>query len=100
MGAGALCRKNLVMEVLYIVDIAYEHYIKVTTEGASGGVSAWPRVLARVLAPISPQKVHAPQLFACLVLKSFLKVNYRAVVGLLVDCPGLRETIQLAHVPH
>ena len=48
----------------------------------------------------SPKKFTLPQLFACLVLKSFLKVDYRGVVEFLADCPALRETIQLHHVPH
>jgi transposase len=48
----------------------------------------------------SPRKFTLPQLFSCLVLKSFLKADYRGVVEFLVDCPALRESIELDHVPH
>lgn len=45
-------------------------------------------------------KFSLPQLFACLVPTSFLKVDYRGVVEFFEDCPTLRKTIQLDHVPH
>jgi hypothetical protein len=48
----------------------------------------------------SPKKFTLPQLFACLVLKSFLKVDYRGVVEFLNDCPELRRSIGLENVPH
>lgn len=48
----------------------------------------------------SPRKFTLPQLFACLVLKSFLKVDYRGIVQVLTDCPDLRETIELRETPH
>jgi hypothetical protein len=48
----------------------------------------------------SPQKFTQPQLFACLVLKEFLKLDYRKLAQLLVDTPDLRATIELAKVPH
>ncbi len=47
-----------------------------------------------------PRKFTQPQLFACLVLKSFLKVDYRGVVELLNDCPHLRDAIGMKSVPH
>jgi hypothetical protein len=48
----------------------------------------------------SPKKFTQPQLFACLVLKSFLKVYCRGVVELLNDCPDLRDAIGMKSVPH
>ena len=48
----------------------------------------------------SPKKFTQHQLFACLVLKSFLKTDYRGVVEHLRDCPSLCETIGLSKVPH
>jgi hypothetical protein len=48
----------------------------------------------------SPKKFTQHQLFACLVLKSFLKTDYRGVVAHLSDCPSLVETLGLTSVPH
>ena len=48
----------------------------------------------------SPKKFTQHQLFACLVLKSFLKADYRGVVAHLADCPSLVEAIGLLYVPH
>ena len=49
---------------------------------------------------LSPRKFTQHQLFACLVLKSFLTTDYRGVVAHLADCPSLVETLGLASVPH
>ena len=48
----------------------------------------------------SPKKFSQHQLFACLVLKNFLKTDYRGVIEYLNDCPELCETIELNRVPH
>lgn len=48
----------------------------------------------------SPKKFTQHQLFACLVLKSFLKTDYRGVVAHLADCPSLVEALKLSEVPH
>jgi len=48
----------------------------------------------------SPKKFTQHQLFACLVLKSFLKTDYRGLVAHLTDCRSLVETLELASVPH
>jgi hypothetical protein len=48
----------------------------------------------------SPKKFTQHQLFACLVLKEFLKTDYRGVSQHLADCPDLGETIELHVVPH
>ena len=48
----------------------------------------------------SPRKFTQPQLFACLVLKEFLKLDYRGLSGLLSDSPELCHAIGLKQVPH
>lgn len=48
----------------------------------------------------SPKKFTQHQLFACLVLKEFLKADYRGIVHLLADCPNLCTAIELEHIPH
>jgi transposase len=48
----------------------------------------------------SPHKFTLPQLFACLVLKTFLKLDYRGIMTLLEDCPDLSQTIHLRKIPH
>ena len=48
----------------------------------------------------SPKKYTQHQIFACLVLKSSMKLDYRGVCGLLSDSPDLRRTIGLFKTPH
>lgn len=48
----------------------------------------------------SPHKYTQPQLLACLVLKEFLKLDYRGVVSLLTDTRDFRRLIHLDQVPH
>src|SRR3954453_3229463 len=48
----------------------------------------------------SPKKFTQPQLFACLVLKTFLKTDYRGVTAHLDDHAELRRTLTLTAVPH
>src|SRR5262245_57880843 len=48
----------------------------------------------------APKKFTQPQLFACLVLKTFLKTDYRGVVILLEDLKDLRRVLTLRAVPH
>lgn len=48
----------------------------------------------------SPKKFTQHQLFACLALKDFLKLDYRGVWQLLLDTPDLCAVIELATVPH
>lgn len=58
------------------------------------------RALPRYSHRYSPKKFTQHQLFACLVLKNFLKTDYRGVVAQLADCPSLRAVISLEQVPH
>lgn len=48
----------------------------------------------------SPRKYTQHQLFACLVLKAAMRLDYRGLQALLADSPDLREAIELKAVPH
>jgi len=48
----------------------------------------------------SPKKFTQHQLFACLVLKNFLRTDYRGVVAHLHDHPTLVAILGLKHIPH
>lgn len=48
----------------------------------------------------APKKFTVPQLFACLVLKEFLRADYRKLLRLLKECPELGEAIGLEQIPH
>src|SRR3954452_5459031 len=48
----------------------------------------------------SPKKYTQPQLFACLVLKTFLKTDYRGLAAHLADHSDLRAALGLKAVPH
>jgi len=48
----------------------------------------------------SPKKFTQHQLFACLALKEFLKLDYRGVWELLRDSSDLGAVIELQDVPH
>lgn len=61
-------------------------------------------VATQVLRPyahkFSPKLYTQPQLFVCLVLKTFFKTDYRGLTALLRDDRDLRRTIGLCGVPH
>jgi len=48
----------------------------------------------------SPHKFTQPQLAACLVVKEFLRLDYRGVSVLLAEWSDLREVLGLRRVPH
>jgi hypothetical protein len=48
----------------------------------------------------SPHIYSQPQLFACLVLKTFFKVDYRGLVALLREHSDLRCALDLKRTPH
>jgi DDE family transposase len=50
--------------------------------------------------PCSPKTFTQPQLFACLVLKEAMKLDYRGTSALLADSLCLREAIHLKETPH
>ena len=41
-----------------------------------------------------------PQLFTCLVLKTFFKTDYRGIVAILEDMPELCALLELKSIPH
>src|SRR5262245_52602809 len=58
------------------------------------------QALARYAHRFSPKKYTQPQLFACLVLKTFFRTDYRGLTALLHDHSDLRAVLSLRHVPH
>jgi hypothetical protein len=48
----------------------------------------------------SPKKFTQPQLFACLVLKTFLRTDYRGAAAHLADHSDVRAALALEGVPH
>jgi hypothetical protein len=48
----------------------------------------------------SPRRYTQPQLFVCLVLKTFFKTDYRGLTTYLGEWPELRRTVGLHRVPH
>ena len=62
--------------------------------------NAAKRILPMYSHRFSPHKFTLHQLFACLVLKTFLKTDYRGLAQWLTDCPDLCRVIGLACVPH
>jgi hypothetical protein len=67
---------------------------------AKAALTAATAVLPLYAHPFSPKKFTQPQLFVCLVLKIFLKQDYRAIAALLDDWPELRKSIGLKSIPH
>jgi hypothetical protein len=67
---------------------------------ARAALLAAQRVLPFYTHPNSPKVFTQHQLFACLVLKNFLKTDYRGVVAHLADHPQLCEVLRLNRVPH
>lgn len=41
-----------------------------------------------------------PQLFTCLVLRKFMRTDYRGIVAMLADWPTLRTQLRLSRTPH
>ena len=58
------------------------------------------RTLRKYSHRFSPKKFTQPQLFACLVLKEFLQLDYRKLSTLLDDTPALAAAISLDKIPH
>jgi Transposase DDE domain len=57
------------------------------------------RTLPAYSHPCSPKKYTQHQLFACLVLKEFFRLDYRGVEMLLAESDSLRAVIDLRHTP-
>lgn len=68
---------------------------RVAREALAVAVTALPRYPHK----FSPKLYTQPQLFACLVLKTFFHTDYRGIVQLLADLPELVRTLGLEAVP-
>jgi len=69
---------------------------KVATEALAVAEKVFPRFAHR----FAPKVYTQPQLFACLVLKSFFRTDYRGISAILADGPELRRDIGLKDTPH
>src|SRR3954454_20087286 len=58
------------------------------------------RALPALRHRFSPRKFTQPRLLACLVLKEFLRLDYRGLAEHLADHPDLGRMIDLDAVPH
>jgi hypothetical protein len=66
----------------------------------SAALATARRALPAYSHPCSPKKFTQHQLFACLVLKNFLKTDYRGLVELLAESPSLLELLEMRFTPH
>ncbi len=82
----------------------YNRSMSTTSKSLKAVLTAAHAVAAQAIPPhahrFSPKSYTQHQVFACLVLKAFLKTDYRGVAALLADCPDLRAVIGLRRVPH
>jgi hypothetical protein len=67
---------------------------------AKAALTAATAMLPIYAHPFGPKKFTQPQLFVRLVLKIFLKQDYRGIMILLGDWPELRKSIGLKSIPH
>jgi hypothetical protein len=67
---------------------------------ARAALAVATRGLPRYAHRYSPKVYTQPQLFACLVLKTFFKTDYRGLWAYLHDLPELRRVVGLRGVPH
>jgi hypothetical protein len=70
--------------------------VRVAREALAAGRSALPEYGSRY----SRRDYTQPQLFALLVLRQFLRTDYRGVVTLVAEWSELRRALGLAKVPH
>jgi hypothetical protein len=63
-------------------------------------LAAARRALPKYAHRYSPKKFTQHQLFACLVLKNFLRTDYRGLAVHLQDSPALLVVLELKQVPH
>src|SRR5918997_5810989 len=70
--------------------------VRVAREALAAGRSALPEYGSRY----SRRDYTQPQLFALLVLRQFLRTDYRGVVALVSEWSELRRALGLTKVPH
>jgi len=76
------------------------HLTKSPLRVAREALAVAQRTLRAYTHKFSPKKFTQPQLFACLVLKTFLRTDYRGLAAHLRDHAELREALGLQAVPH
>ena len=78
--------------------------MRISSKSPKAILAAAYRVGQKVLAPYSsdvgPRLDTQAQLFACLVLKTFLGTDYRGVSAFLKDFSEAREILELKQAPH
>jgi hypothetical protein len=67
---------------------------------AEAALAAGKRALPDYSHRFSPHKFTQPQLFAILVLRQFLKTDYRGMVQMLREWSDLRQALGLTGVPN
>src|ERR1700733_3281042 len=72
---------------------------KSATEFAQFALEAGQKTFAHYSSPFSPRKFTQPQLFACLALRQFFKLDYRGTVQRLAEWAELRQILGLQTVP-
>jgi hypothetical protein len=72
---------------------------KSATEFAKIALAAGREAFADYSSTFSPQKFTQPQLFACLALRQFFKLDYRGTVERLAEWAELRAALGLEEVP-
>ena len=70
--------------------------VRLAREALAVGRAALPAYASR----FSKHDFTQPQLFAMLVLRQFLKTDYRGVVALLAEWAEVRRALRLRKVPH
>lgn len=70
--------------------------LRVARDALAAGEAALPAYGSRY----SRRDYTRPQLFALLVLRQFLRTDYRGVVALAAEWRELREALGLTEVPH
>jgi hypothetical protein len=78
------------------VSITSKSPLNVARQALAVGTSALPLYAHRY----SPKLYTQPQLFACLVLKTFCKTDYRGIAQQLREWSDLRQAVGLERVPH
>ena len=67
---------------------------------ARAALAAGRKALPTYSHPKSPHKYTQAQLFAMLVLREFLRVDYRKLIAFLEQWSDVREALDLKRVPH
>jgi len=72
---------------------------KSATEFAKIALAGGQEAFADYSSRFSPRKFTQPQLFACLALRQFFKLDYRGMVQRLAEWAELRAVLDLEQVP-